>query len=66
MSQTTPQASLARAVGRGMDSISLNNGDHLRREAQKSWRRSQTRTERGWTAVGSALREQIAKYQEPR
>jgi len=46
-----------------MDSISLSDGDHLRKEASQSYQRSQTRTERGWTAVGDALREQIGRYQ---
>lgn len=60
MSETS---NLGQAISRGMDSISLSNGNRLRREAERSYERSQSRTERGWTAVGDALRDQIAKYQ---
>lgn len=47
-----------------MDSISLNSGERLRREAELSHQRSQTRTERSWKAVGDALSNEVNLYHE--
>lgn len=60
MSETSD---LGQAISRGIDSISLSDGSRLRQEAERSYQRSADRTERGWTAVGDRLREQIARYQ---
>ena len=65
MSRMTARTNPVRTLGRGLDSINLNNADRLRREAQRSAERSRTRTRRSWAAVGDALREQMDNYATP-